>query len=321
MYDPTEMNQAVMELMELVKASVPAGNGFPGEKKITFAIIPDENYAVCSCEKQNGDYTEIINIAKRIKEMFMGVFEWNAMSFTVKDDCPYSLFDIQQSMSGTPVTKDNVLEWAENEFNNLYGNNESDENEEEDYDDDYNDDEIKAIEDLTEYDFSFDDMNTYIENSVECTFKAWGEKWNLYISIEQKKEDGELQEEYLPVYTDAIKRHIKWIDNNKQQFIQAMLDDDILETAEDWASSEEEERDGKTYYILEDGEIEAPVTEEMFVKSIKKGGINLSVSKGHYLYEIFFRTQPDFFAGHDIEVWLEVDDNDNYKIKMGGLAG
>jgi hypothetical protein len=136
MYDPIEMSSAIIKLMELTKNAAPEKMN-----KITLAVRPGEDFAVCSFRAENGsetiggtehggDYSEIISVVKRIREMYKDILPWNTMAFTVKDGCPFPQFDSCHAMSNIPLPKEEILEWAKEEHKKAYGDDENNENNE-----------------------------------------------------------------------------------------------------------------------------------------------------------------------------------------------
>lgn len=179
------------------------------------------------------------------------------------------------------------------------------------------------LDEFKESDFILSNQGRYMSYSCDYSFEIWGKAWDLAISIDHDKSDSALVREKISRYLESCKKHIQWIDENKDRFVQALLNDGMADLAEDWASSETVERDGKIYYSLVDNmEIEAPITEEVFISCIGGGGANLYIDEDDsFSYDMFFSTEPDLFAYHSIEVFLDVDANYNYKIKVNGLAG
>jgi hypothetical protein len=127
MFDPMEMSSAIMKLMVLATKTAPDKT-----KKITLAVRPDEDFAVCSFRAEDGsetiggtvhggEYSEIIGVVKRIREMYKDILPWNTMAFTVKDDCPFPQFDSYHAMSNIPLPRETILQWAKEEHQKAYG--------------------------------------------------------------------------------------------------------------------------------------------------------------------------------------------------------
>ena len=179
------------------------------------------------------------------------------------------------------------------------------------------------LADLKPDDFIFESEEFTDRYSCECSFQIWDSQWDIYICIEIDKGDTVVLEK-IPYYIEACKNHIQWVGENKDKFIQAMIDGGIVRYADYCASTNPIERDGKVYYRLFDGaitaEIEGPITEEVFIKCLTGAGINLYIddmdNEVEYLYEMFFGADPPLFGDHGFEVSLRVDKAYNYKILM-----
>jgi len=172
--------------------------------------------------------------------------------------------------------------------------------------------------------FVLKNYNHYMSYEAESSFSMWGEECDLRIIIDHPVNKSDFVKNKLPQYTFMLKSHVKWIDDNKASFIETMVADGIVELADDWASSDSIERDGKVFYVLsEEEEIEAPVTKELFIDSLQADGVNLyiDIENDSFSFDMFFSTKPDFFAYHSIEVFLEADREGDYKININGLAG
>ena len=157
------------------------------------------------------------------------------------------------------------------------------------------------------------------ENSWK-TFTAdtviWGEK----VSIIADADDMPANEDTLKTILPEINRRIEFIEKNRRAIEKCMLDDGMIECAEDWVSSAEEDETEEDCYIMEDGQkVYIPISEDDFLKSLHFDGLNLSFSKENEkgFSDLFFYCKPDYFAYHVIEIFI--DENDN--IKCNGLAG
>lgn len=120
-----------------------------------------------------------------------------------------------------------------------------------------------------------------------------------------------------------INRLVDFLDNNKDKVVKALVEDDFLGLAEDWASSAEEAEDSteeRECYIMEDGtRVYLPISEEDFANSLHFNGISVYFDDetGDISASIYLVCVPDYFAYHCIEIFVEGD----YTIKVNGLAG
>lgn len=163
----------------------------------------------------------------------------------------------------------------------------------------------KTWDTLTVEDFICDD------ESYEAIFSIF-EKDKVSLNI-YMEDDSELKD-YLP----QIKENLKWLEENREKVSAVLLEDGIVELAEEWAAggipSEEEEE----CYFIEDGEkVYLPITKEDFLKSLYPEGISVTIDSESIIMEIYLCCYPDYFAGHCIIVEIDADKN----IICNSLAG
>ena len=148
----------------------------------------------------------------------------------------------------------------------------------------------------------------------EAKSEIWGEQVGIGIDC-----DGSSLDAMLPL----IEKLTDFLDQNKDKVVAALVDDDFLSLAEDWASSAEEAEDSteeRECYIMEDGaKVYLPITEDDFAASLHFDGISVyfdddadDISASVYLI-----CQPDYFAYHCIEIFIE----SGMVINVNGLAG
>lgn len=164
-------------------------------------------------------------------------------------------------------------------------------------------------------DFVINEENSW--KTFEAEAVVWGEK----VSIIADADDMPANEDTIRTILPEINRKIQFINDNRKAIEKCMIDDGMLELAEDWASSAEEDETEEDCYIMEDGQkVYLPISEDDFLKSLCFDGVNISLSEDSSIKSIadlFFYCKPDYFAYHVIEVFI--DENDN--IKCNGLAG
>lgn len=118
---------------------------------------------------------------------------------------------------------------------------------------------------------------------------------------------------------EDIKNNLKWLEENKDKIYTALLENNIVTLAEQWASSGIPVKDEKEeYYIIEDSEkVSLPITTEIFLKSLYPESIDLEVGEENTSTTISFCCYPDYFAGHCLVVEIDSDKN----IECVDLAG
>ena len=85
--------------------------------------------------------------------------------------------------------------------------------------------------------------------------------------------------------------------------------------------------DGVFYLLMDGGErLSLPYRKDDFFNSLIPGGLSFSAdhkSTG-FLLDLFLNLEPDIFAGHSVEIFLDGDfgsDLTNYTVTVNGLAG
>jgi len=142
------------------------------------------------------------------------------------------------------------------------------------------------------------------------------ELWNGDLTVNIYDEEVESLKEYLPV----LRKHITWIQNNREEFFTVIATDDMIESANEWR---EADNDGIPYYEINGEKIKEEITREVFVNALDKCkcGIGLTIYNDVFYFGMYFSTnQPDLFTRHCIEVGLEATD-DNYEIELRGITG
>lgn len=152
------------------------------------------------------------------------------------------------------------------------------------------------------------------EYSWEGTITLWGKETTLYLSYYEEEEAG------FEKFLKQLNTHLTWIEQNKLWLFYAIVDDGMVYLANDWmADYEIVEQDESSYYELEDGGyFPYPITTQSFLDSLHLAEINGS---DDFLFDLFFETVPDFFAYHNIEVFLSAHSEEHYTISVNGLAG
>ena len=159
---------------------------------------------------------------------------------------------------------------------------------------------------------------------------VWGEEININICFDDSPED-ENQKSLLENTLPFLEKYLAWINQHRQEALQTLFDDNILELAEDWTSSaepyydeseEDEDEDDKEpiCYIMEDGQkVFLPITEQAFSESLHLTAItfNCPYEDKEAFTEIWCDCSPDYFAYHSILIYL----NANGSFENRGLQG
>ena len=153
----------------------------------------------------------------------------------------------------------------------------------------------------------------------------WEEEIGVTLDLDYNiKDEKELSEkEIREVIEKALKNLnplLKKAENNRNQLIELLKEKDYIELANEWIAGAEEVEGKEGYYLIDDEEVHIPITEEEFEKSIScRGGIGATIGLDGELefISIYLVFEPDYFAGHCIECYIEEDGN----FSLNGLAG
>ncbi|MBR4083077.1 MAG: DUF2262 domain-containing protein [Lachnospiraceae bacterium] len=144
---------------------------------------------------------------------------------------------------------------------------------------------------------------------------VWGEE--TIICVEKKTHS---LEDMLPL----IQKLIAFLNKEKDTFVKALIDDGMLELAEEWVSSCVDEAEDSTeerrgYMVDDETAVYLPISEKDFVASLEFDTIDISYDEEaeDISAHIFINCDLDYFADHSIEIYMDSKGN----IDVIGLAG
>ena len=144
---------------------------------------------------------------------------------------------------------------------------------------------------------------------------VWGEE--TIICVEKKTHS---LEDMLPL----IQKLIAFLNKEKDTFVKALIDDGMLALAEEWVSSCVDEAEDSTeerrgYMVDDETAVYLPISEKDFAASFEFDTIDISYDEKaeDISAHIFINCDPDYFADHSIEVYMDSKGN----IDVIGLAG
>ena len=144
---------------------------------------------------------------------------------------------------------------------------------------------------------------------------VWGEE--TIICVEKKPHS---LEDMLPL----IQKLIAFLNKEKDTFVKALIDDGMLALAEEWVSSCEDEaedsiKERRGYMVDDETAVYLPISEKDFAASLEFDTIDISYDEEaeDISAHIFINCDPDYFADHSIEVYMDSKGN----IDVIGLAG
>ena len=157
-------------------------------------------------------------------------------------------------------------------------------------------------------DFRNEDRYSYGSSFV------WGEEATILVDRGKRS-----LEEMLPLINKLVESL-----NNKDAFVKALIDDGMLALAEEWVSSCEDEAEDSTeerrgYMVDDETAVYLPISEADFAASFEFDTIDISYDEEaeDISAHIFINCDPDYFADHSIEVYMDSKGN----IDVFGLAG
>ena len=143
---------------------------------------------------------------------------------------------------------------------------------------------------------------------------VWGEETTILVDRGKRS-----LEEMLPLINKLVESL-----NNKDAIVKALIDDGMLALAEEWVSSCEDEAEDSTkerrgYMVDDETAVYLPISEKDFAASLEFDTIDISYDEKaeDISAHIFINCDPDYFADHSIEVYMDSKGN----IDVIGLAG
>jgi hypothetical protein len=143
---------------------------------------------------------------------------------------------------------------------------------------------------------------------------VWGEETTILVDRGKRS-----LEEMLPL----INKLVEFLNHHKAAFVKALIDDGMLALAEEWveSSGEAEGRtDGRKGYLVDDETVVyLPISEKEFAEALTIDSIDISYDEkaNDISAHIFINCEPDYFADHSIEIYMD----SKGKIEIIGLAG
>lgn len=158
-----------------------------------------------------------------------------------------------------------------------------------------------------------------ITNYYTFSTVLWGKETPFSVSLEKPLKELTIHEKYLLV--KIATKEIGWLEQNKERVVAALVDDGILELAEDWVSGAQEVEGKENCFEVEDGQqVQLPISQKDFEDSVYLNSLGLTFERDlldGFSMAVYIQCSPDYFAYHSIEVYYGSD----HQIKVNGLAG
>lgn len=147
-----------------------------------------------------------------------------------------------------------------------------------------------------------------------------GQNSELLLNYDTEDEVSEVDlKDILNKSLEKINNMLEKAEKNKPQLMELLKEKDYINLATEWVQGAEEVEEEENCYLIDDNKVYTPIIEEDFEKSMNFGEIATDI----YLdgetedMSVYITFEPDYFAGHCIECYIE--ENGNFLVN--GLAG
>ena len=147
-----------------------------------------------------------------------------------------------------------------------------------------------------------------------------GQNSELLLNYDTEEEISEVElKDILSRSLEKISNILEKAEKNKPQFMKLLKEKDYINLATEWVQGAEEVEEEENCYLIDDNKVYTPITEEDFEKSMNFGEIATDIYSDGETEDmsIYITFEPDYFAGHCIECYI--DKNGNFLVN--GLAG
>ena len=148
--------------------------------------------------------------------------------------------------------------------------------------------------------------------SFEVKVDIWKKETDLFVDIPNNNEKN------IQNYLNLIQDEINWIENNKYEIKQILLEEDILELAENTSSSAHLlECADEECYLMDDGsKVYFPITKDDFLDSLYIESVSIYFDESNSsTLELTLLCSPDYFRGKSLQIVIDKNKN----IKFNGL--
>ena len=147
-----------------------------------------------------------------------------------------------------------------------------------------------------------------------------GQNSELLLNYDTEDEVSEIElKDILSRSLEKISNILEKAEKNKPQLMKLLKEKDYINLATEWVEGAEEVEEEENCYLIDDNKVYTPITEEDFEKSMNFGEIATDIYSDGETEDmsIYITFEPDYFAGHCIECYI--DKNGNFLVN--GLAG
>lgn len=147
-----------------------------------------------------------------------------------------------------------------------------------------------------------------------------GQNSELLLNYDTEDEVSEIElKDILSRSLEKISNILEKAEKNRSQLMKLLKEKDYINLATEWVEGAEEVEEEENCYLIDDNKVYTPITEEDFEKSMNFGEIATDIYSDGETEDmsIYITFEPDYFAGHCIECYI--DKNGNFLVN--GLAG
>ena len=147
-----------------------------------------------------------------------------------------------------------------------------------------------------------------------------GQNSELLLNYDTEDEVSEVElKDILNKSLEKINNILEKAEKNRSQLMELLKEKDYINLATEWVQGAEEVEKEENCYLIDDNKVYTPITEEDFEKSMNFGEIATDIYSDGETEDmsVYITFEPDYFAGHCIECYIE--ENGNFLVN--GLAG
>ncbi len=147
-----------------------------------------------------------------------------------------------------------------------------------------------------------------------------GQNSGLFLNYDTEDEVSEIElKDILNKSLEKINNMLEKAGKNKPQLMELLKEKDYINLATEWVQGAEEVEEEENCYLIDDNKVYTPITGEDFEKSMNFGELGTDIYSDGETEDIsvYITFEPDYFAGHCIECYIE--ENGNFLVN--GLAG
>ena len=169
---------------------------------------------------------------------------------------------------------------------------------------------------IDDFEIEKNDWGYYFTTNIDFL----GQNSELLLNYDTEDEISEIElKDILNKSLEKINNMLEKAEKNKPQLMELLKEKDYINLATEWVQGAEEVEEEENCYLIDDNKVYTPITEEDFEKSMNFGEIATDIYSDGETEDmsIYITFEPDYFAGHCIECYI--DENGNFLIN--GLAG